>query len=307
MSLFSAYFSLADVRWPGSEATYRFDGGYIEVDKSGRAELFFEISVTRKQLGHLKEAHEHYADPECRSVPWVWGTLTGGVRDLISETVEPPFLLAGRNCVSVLREELDFYNASLVGISNFQWHLSEAEQKSLKTDVEVIRLPRAHHPFFFRRQVTEEEMKTLASRVTHKKPQETPHLVLFAVAYDNYWERGYRVATISLAASAEICIKHFLARVSTNDTVTYLLENIQSPPVSKLVAHAAKTYGLSISTDDRDALTKLAERRNKLVHGSSKARTPTLEEVDRWFEAVRSLLDETRKLLQASSELATRD
>lgn len=132
---------------------------------------------------------------------------------------------------------------------------------------------------FEERQVhfTPQQIGDLRQRLQADIPPATPpSYVLLSIAWDNFTKHSFSSATIILAASIETLLKWKLIQDS-EEVTTYLIDNLPSPPLTKLLS-AARTYKqLHVPEKFLSWAQKLMLARNDCVH------KPNQQSV-KWFE-----------------------
>ncbi|WP_350293004.1 hypothetical protein [uncultured Croceitalea sp.] len=125
--------------------------------------------------------------------------------------------------------------------------------------------------------------------------QEPPFSTLFAYAVQNYENRSFSSFIITLTAALETGLKWYLS--NKGDSISkYLLDNIPSPPLPKLLSVAISECGLEIPDIYKKWIGKLIEFRNHAVH-----KTGTIDfkimQVTRWLaigEAIISAIQDIK-------------
>jgi hypothetical protein len=95
-------------------------------------------------------------------------------------------------------------------------------------------------------------------------------------------------AVVILTASLETALKWYLVQRG-DEIVGYLLENIQSPPLTNLASSARNQAGLPIPKQFQKWLADLTRARNEVVH-KTRHREPKPLEIARWFAVGEALL-----------------
>ena len=117
---------------------------------------------------------------------------------------------------------------------------------------------------------------------------EPPFTTLYSYAVQNYENRSFSSFVITLTASLETGLKWFLAKKGDNIS-KYLLDNIQSPPITKLLSVAINECKLQVPEIYKKWLGDLLKIRNQIVHKPGKIEYNTLE-LSRWLAIGESVL-----------------
>lgn len=112
--------------------------------------------------------------------------------------------------------------------------------------------------------------------------------MLYGVAWQNYENRSFAAAIVILTASLETALKWYLGQKG-DEIVGYLLENIQSPPLTNLASSARKHAYLPIPKQFQKWLADLTKARNEVAH-KAVHREPKPLEIARWFAVGEALL-----------------
>lgn len=117
---------------------------------------------------------------------------------------------------------------------------------------------------------------------------EPPFTTLYSYAVQNYENRSFSSFIITLTASLETGLKWYLAKNGDNIS-KYLLDNIPSPPIMKLLSVAIKECKLKVPEIYKKWLGELHKIRNQIVHKPGKVEYSTLE-LTRWLAIGESIL-----------------
>lgn len=132
---------------------------------------------------------------------------------------------------------------------------------------------------FEERQVhfTPQQIEALRQRLQADNPSATPPSYgLLSIAWDSYTKHSFGTATIILAVSIETLLKWMLVQDS-EEVTSYLIDNIPSPPLTKLLKAARSYKQLHVPEKFQSWVQKLMEARNNCVH------KPNQQSV-KWFE-----------------------
>jgi hypothetical protein len=133
----------------------------------------------------------------------------------------------------------------------------------------------------------EENRKALGERM-QQADAIPPSYALFASAQGQWESRDFAPAVAILAVAIETALKWRLT-THGDDIAGYLLENIQSPPLPKLLSCARDHADLDVPEHFQGWLEKLVRSRNEVVHRPvTKSFDPLL--VGRWFSVGEAIL-----------------
>ena len=195
----------------------------------------------------------------------------------------------------------------------FYWHFDDKDKELLSPIFEElgkkaingykhgIQIPMPRH--FDRMQVHLNTKDITDLKQFAQSPPETdPSKKLYGVALENFVQRSYAAAVLMVATSVETALKRFLIN-NGDEIATYLVANIQSPPIEKLYSCARKHAGMNLPKEFTIALQGLRSARNDTAHKSqSSVLKPLL--VARWFAVGEAIV--TYQVAQESDALVSK-
>jgi hypothetical protein len=183
--------------------------------------------------------------------------------------------------------------------STIRWYLSDQDKLDVAESMpakdkqcRVVTENIVHLPFpeyFDRKQthITNEESKEI-ERSMLGQVETNPSKIMFAEAYAKYTELEFKSSVLLLCTSMEIGIKAFISERSDSIS-SYLLNNLQSPPVENLLELAIKYCGLNVPKQFKEWVKDLRVRRNSIAHKPKQAEVGTLE-LARWISISEAIL-----------------
>ena len=164
-------------------------------------------------------------------------------------------------------------------------HLEEKYQGAYQQGI-AIPLPDAYEG----RQLylADTQVDSVRQALGRERPTTPACYTLYGVAWQNYENRSFAAAIVILTASLETALKWYLGQKG-DEIVGYLLENIQSPPLTNLASSARNHACLPIPKRFQKWLADLTKARNEVVHRAD-GREPKPLEIARWFAVGEALL-----------------
>ncbi len=179
------------------------------------------------------------------------------------------------------------------------WNFDEADKASLaghlsqpylgmlaSTNGVAIPLPYAQESRFV--ELHEEQIHAFGQTFESDEDVPLSSFSLFAIAWENFERQAYSSAVIILTACLETAVKWQLHRFG-DEVASYLLENVQSPPLDKLVSCARKHAQLEVPKRFQKWCGELIRFRNGLVHRPDPVDVETLQ-IAQWFAVGEAVL-----------------
>lgn len=136
--------------------------------------------------------------------------------------------------------------------------------------------------------LTAEDAETIGEALRAGVQASQPSPVLWAIAWQNYEDRLFPAAIVVLGSAIETALKGYLG-MKGDEIASYLLFEVQSPKLSKLLSCARKYADMEIPREFQKWLDDLTTARNRIVHKPVAHGANPLE-VGRWFAVGEAIL-----------------
>lgn len=164
-------------------------------------------------------------------------------------------------------------------------HLDSAKQKVYRRGV-TIPLPDSYEGRHVN--LSNEQLDNIGAALAEGTQNLPPSRALYGVAWENFEIRSFSAAVVILATSIETALKWYLTQKG-DEISGYLIEETQSPQLSKLLSCARKYAELNVPKRFQKWVSDLSDSRNQIAHRPVKKKLDPLE-VARWFAVGEVLL-----------------
>lgn len=203
-------------------------------------------------------------------------------------------------CYRLPRSKFDmFYLNNQPHCSTIRWVLSDSDKIDVASSMppkdkkcrvvtdKVVHLP--FPEFFDRKQthITNDESKSI-EKLMSSNVKTDPSKIMFAEAYAKYTELEFQSSALLLCTSVEIALKTYISK-NSDATSSYLLNNLQSPPVESLLELSIDHCKLDVPKQFKEWITNLRVRRNLIVHTPKQTQIGVME-LARWISISEAIL-----------------
>lgn len=273
------------------------------------ARIQTSVDLPKKQL---KELVRKLVSLEPQFTP-AWQTVPPSCQPLLMRA-ESQLLQAAQDVDAAIRQvsagiRLPLFKFSRAGPNQSQqwpvmyWNFSDADRAAFASYLDKLEEPAKSRyskgltlpfpPANEGRQVhlTAEERQTIGEILGKEEVTAVPaSFGLWSMAWDNFERHAYPAAVIVLASAIETAIKFHLGERGDR-IASYLVENLPSPPLPKLLACAEREADLDVPSNCGTWLTGLMNKRNDVVHKPSSTTVSRLE-LARWFAVGEAILQQ---------------
>jgi hypothetical protein len=203
-------------------------------------------------------------------------------------------------CYRLPRSKFEmFYLNSQPHCTTIRWILSDLdkidvadsmptkEQQSRVVTDNVVYLP---FPEYFERKqthITNEESQLIENIMTCDIETD-PSKIMFSEAYAKYTELEFQSSVLLLCTSIEVGLKAYISK-NSDEISSYLLNNLQSPPVENLLELSIEHCQLSVPNQFKEWLKNLRVRRNLIAHAPRQTKIGVME-LARWISVSEAIL-----------------